>query len=860
MHNPTDEVAEYRKVLDGLRMIPTSEASHQQRLLQLLAADFAAPFEYLQDSHSDVDEAVALHRKLLDLSPRGHPNRASWLGSLANGLRVRFKQLTNRADLDEAILLRREALELCPNGYPAHTSSIEKLADDLHNRFKQFGDMSDLDEAIMLYQEALTLRPEGHLDRASSLNGLANGLRTRFTQLGDPPDLSMAIALLCEAFTVCPSGHPEYTNSLSNLASCLHLRFTSSGDYSDLDTAIVLHREALQLRLNGHPDRALSLNNLAVGLFTRFEQVGSRTDLDEAISLQREVLELCPSTHPDRALSLNNLAISIHTRFEQLGDRTDLDEAILLHRDALTLRPIGHPDLALSLNNLAIGIFARFEQFGDHSDLNEAISLHREAIGLRPTGHPDRMSSLNNLAISLCARFHELGDRKDLNEAVVLHHESLQLCPQGHPDRAMSLSNLANGLLTRFEQLGDPADLDEAIALHREVVGLRPTGQPNRALSLYNLAHVLHVHFEQFGKSIDLEEAVTLYEASIEERADHWQSRWALAVIKSWPDFPYYNLTACLQLIQDLLDSPLASTQILLQGAMSVLSKLSTANTLDLACQRQIVQVYQHAISLMPKAAYLGLNLSQQLQSILDAEPAAILAASHALVLPEANISLALELLESGRAVFWRQSLGLRSPLDDLDIPQDLRQRIVQLSQALMTQPSKDRIAAERENSVRWKLSLELNQLIQEVHNGETEEHKHFLLPEQYATLAKAAANGPVIVLLSTALASGAMIVKTGGQNDWVPLPRATPQWLKDWNASWQREIGEARAYLRSCREEHASVQATSRTARLYRFREDEHELLARLWDCVVEPILSVLGMHKVSENTCLCLHNTTEM
>ena len=185
MHNPTDEVAEYRKVLDGLRMIPTSEASHQQRLLQLLGADFAAPFEYLQDSHSDVDEAVALHRKLLDLSPRGHPDRASWLGSLANGLRVRFKQFTNRADLDEAILLRREALELCPNGYPAHTSSIEKLADDLHNRFKQFGDMSDLDEAIMLYQEALTLRPEGHLDRASSLNGLANGLRTRFTQLGD---------------------------------------------------------------------------------------------------------------------------------------------------------------------------------------------------------------------------------------------------------------------------------------------------------------------------------------------------------------------------------------------------------------------------------------------------------------------------------------------------------------------------------------------------------------------------------------------------------------------------------------------------------------------------------------------------
>ena len=80
----------------------------------------------------------------------------------------------------------------------------------------------------------------------------------------------------------------------------------------------------------------------------------------------------------------------------------------------------------------------------------------------------------------------------------------------------------------------------------------------------------------------------------------------------------------------------------------------------------------QQAISLMPQAAYLGLSLNHRLKSVADAEHSATMAASHALLIP--NATLALELLEQGRAVFWRQSLHLRTPFEALDIPKDIHE------------------------------------------------------------------------------------------------------------------------------------------------------------------------------------------
>ncbi|EPT06246.1 hypothetical protein FOMPIDRAFT_83684 [Fomitopsis schrenkii] len=826
--------------LDMLRLLPPGHPLRPQLLGML--DQVSIPFEQLAN-RADLDEAIALHREALELYPTGHANRRGSLNQLAIGLHTRFERLGNRSDLDEAIALQRKSLALCPPGHPHRSGSLNNLANSLHTLFEQLGERRGLDEAIALQREGLELRPPGHPHHAMSLNNLAVGLSARHEHFGDRKDLDEAIALQRRVLELRPAGHPNRAAPVNNLAVGLYTRFKQLGDRKDLDAAIVLQREALELYPSGHPGRAMWLNNLANGLLTRFDQLGDRADLNEAIALQSAAVDFCQPGHPNRAMSVNNLARGLHTRFEQLGDRADLNDAVALNREAVAILPSGHPNSVTSLNNLVVDLYTRFEHFNDRADLEEAITLQRKALRLCPAGHPDRAMSVNNFAHGLHARFELLGNPADLNEAIALRREALELRPAGHPDRVGSLNYLAYGLSTRFERLGDRADLDEAVALEREALDLHPGSQPTRVVSLNNLANCLYDRSERFGDRKDLDEAIKLYEACIEGNGDVWQSKRMLAAIKSQPRSPYYDPEASLQILSDLLDGPLGSAQVLLQRALSTLQTLSTDSPPEQVPRKQIVKVYQQAVNLMPRAAYLGQGLTKRLQSIADAEPAATMAASHALLLPEPDVSLAVELLEQGRAVFWRQSLSLRTPLDSISIPDDLRNRIVQLSWLLDSQPAhqgfRDKATMEKEDATRFRQSQELDQLVQEVRKGDSEEHKHFLLPDVYDTLAKAANKGPLVILLSTVVTSGAIVIRPGGGNDWVPLPSATPSWLRDWNESWQGQVGDARAYLRESRDdEHAQPQ---RAATLRKFVQSEHTLLEQLWDNIVEPIVDVL-------------------
>ena len=143
-----------------------------------------------------------------------------------------------------------------------------------------------------------------------------------------------------------------------------------------------------------------------------------------------------------------------------------------------------------------------------------------------------------------------------------------------------------------------------------------------------------------------MDELVQLSEEHVREHPGAWVSLGRLSGIKSKPQSCHSNPADALELLSQLLLSPLGSTQRLLHQVVSRLGELGTAYTLDDCLRKRLVDVYLQAIKLMPQAAHLGLDLHQRLQAIIDAEPAATMAASHALVLH--NIPLALTLLEQG--------------------------------------------------------------------------------------------------------------------------------------------------------------------------------------------------------------------
>jgi CHAT domain-containing protein/tetratricopeptide (TPR) repeat protein len=745
-------------------------------LIDNLARSLHSRFKQL-GTLSDLEEALALERNVLELRPQGHPHRATSLGNLAISLYSRFEQLGTLSDLEEALSLERNVLELRPQGHPHRATSLGNLARSLYFRFKQLGTLSDLEEALSLVRNVLELLPQEHPRRATSLGNLAISLHSRFKQLGTLSDLEEALALERNVLELRPQGHPHRATSLGNLAISLHSRFEQLGTLSDLEEALALERSALELRPQGHPHRATSLGNLAISLYSRFKQLGTLSDLEEALALERNVLELCPQGHPRRATSLGNLASYLHSRFEQLGTLSDLEEALALERNAVELRPQGHPRRATSLGNLAGSLYSRFKQLGTLSDLEEALSLERNALELRPQGHLHRATSLGNLARSLYFRFKQLGTLSDLEETLSLERNALELRPQGHPHRAISLGNLAISLYSRFKQLGTLSDLQEALALARSVLELRPQGHPRRAASLGRIASYLHARFKHstMHDMGDLEETFNLY--SQLSNVSQTVSLADLKCAKRW-----------------------------IQAA----EECDHATTI-LAYQTFLRFSVQHFATLPSLPQHLALLKQLMASTAIDAFSACV---------RFGNPANAVELLEQGRGVFWSQLIRLRSPLDKViasgDVGKKLADRFTQLASLLRSVlDAPPNVESQHDQACR--LNIQLQDIIPEIRK--LPGLSRFLLPPLFSDLQIAASGGPVIVVNASKYSCDALIVLPDRDPVHVALPITKPR------------VSELSLELRSL---------TSR-ARFSDMTRELLVFLRELWDVVVFPIVTTL-------------------
>ena len=783
----------------------------------------------------DLEEAIAYHRRALNLRPPGHPNRSSSLGNLAGAVFTRFTQLGKMEDLEEAIAHNYHALALCPPGHPDRSTSLNNLAGAVSTRFTQLGKMEDLEEAITYHRQALDLYPPGHPNRSTSLNNLAGAVFTRFTQLGKMEDLEEAIACQHQALDLFPPGHPHCSLSLSNLANALATRFEQLGQMEDLEEAIAHNYHALALCPPGHPNRSSSLNNLAGAVFTRFTQLGKMEDLEEAITYHRQALDLYPPGHPNRSTSLNNLAGAVFTRFTQLGKMEDLEEAIAYHRQVLDLRPPGHPNRSSSLNNLGDAVFTRFEQLGKMEDLEEAIAYHRRALNLRPPGHPNRSSSLNSLGDAVFTRFEQLGKMEDLEEAIACQHQALGLFPPGHPHCSLALNSLAKAVYTRFEQLGQMEELEEAIAYHRQALDLRPPGHPNRSSSLGNLAGAVFTRFEQLGTIQDLEESMKLSSDADtilpSSHPDHATTRSKLAsrtlrLFHHSPssDRPPHIISDSFALFESASHHSASRAQDRFFAALlwvqdarrykhsSILNAYSTALTcLDRSVTvTPTVQSWQKSLAKVPRSL-----ASDAASSAIEAD----------------HLETAVELLEQGRTMLWSKMRGYRHSLDKLrDVNGNLANEFDRVSRELEHRAISSDVDSvlpdfyDRQARTHRILSEKWDVLVGQIR--QLDGFTNFLQAIPFTNLRLAATEGPVIIVNVSQFRSDAIILLMSHPPVLLCLPDASPDAL--------RKLSETLSLSLGLGSNSSSIIV----------------ILRELWDLVVSPVVDRLAILGVTENS----------
>jgi tetratricopeptide (TPR) repeat protein len=785
----------------------------------------------------DLDEAIQISREALTASPADDPDRETVRSTLGAALQTRFERTGQLVDLDEAIKADRDAAEATPPTHPDRTGRLSNLGAALRSRFERSGRMGDLDEAIQAGRDAVRATSADHQYRAGYLSNLGITLRTRYERAGRMADLDEAIRVSRLAVVATRPDNPYRAGRLSNLGMALQTRFQRAGRLQDLEAALKACRDAVATVPADHPERAIYLSSLAAVLTSQFAWDGKLKYLEEAIKADREALAATPPDLPNRAHRLTNLGIALGARFERTGQLEDLHQAIRLHRESVQSTPLDHPDRSGLLSNLGTTLRMLFDVSGRQSDLEQAILQLREAVSLVPPDHPARSKYYSNLGAALGTRFSRTGRLADLDEAIDVGRTAVTAGSFDPSDRAGVLLGLGLTLQLRFYRSGLLADLDEAIETTREAVHTVSDSQPDRPRNLSNLGGALWTRFEWTGQLADLDEAVESHRQAVEATPDShpnramYLSNLGVALRSRWErtggeDPDLRGVVAC---FREAAESRVVAPAVACAAA---------AEWGRLVSGPEAVRAFELALGLLPRVSgpWLGYEDSvaqgRSVSNVGRDAAAAFIDAGH----PER----ALVTVEQAAAVTFSRMLQSRGDLTELRaVRPDLEERVAAALGVLNAgerQPAVGQmtfkvpelgLAVDQVELARRDASAALEAALDEV-RGLGGRWARFFLPPLVEDLTRAAAAGPIVVLVVAQRRCDALVVTTTAVQV-VKLPDLTEE----------QAIERATRFL-------ADTRALSSRDATPEQRTAAHrgmgELCGWMWDTIVGPVLEHLG------------------
>jgi tetratricopeptide (TPR) repeat protein len=801
-------------------------------------------YSYTGDE-SDLEAAIAHGQAALVLCSTGSALCPTVLVIHASLLVKNAQRTGDYGQIHTAESMCRQALTLCTNACTVNATAYHTLGWIMLRLYEIVGAPAYLDEAFNLQQRALNCASRG-VEDYQCLRALAVCAIERHMRLRDPQDIDSSMLFVEQALELCPVLHIDRMLIVESMIHAAHHKYFLSGRLEDANRAIDIGRKTMTAPNFPHGYRRLAVwTALANLLLARYEVASSADcDLEEAVNLRREVFRCVSPSFMYRWTYTENLALALEYRFMRKGELQDLEESIGLYRNAIDLLPEGHPERPKIFSNLGNALCHRFHETWNTADLDEALVSGRYAMaGTSPSRMHYWTASLATIS-HLCIRFELFKAVDDLDQAVLLSESLLKTIPDGHIQREDAARHLAKALLLRGAHMKVIEDVDRAI---REVVPFRQKLAQSAAAPEVSrtLATSYLVRFRLKQYSCDAAHALDITNDLLDVVGPSHYERFKCLVhaaeLYSERGAPFRDIAIALKHIAEAMLNNCRDVRSKIQGAKTFLDIVKAQykevwTTASPAISAKLLDIYKLIIGFLPRIAFFGLHLYSRLQSLAIGQSIALDGASHAL-----NISLperALEILEQGRVIFWNHTLRLRSPFDD--VPDEFRDRLAYLARQLekssdIFPDAQDSQTIEKEAARRRQQSEEFNTLVDRVRCLPGMER--FLLHDEYATLAKAADRGPVVVLVPSTLACYAIVVKSADEVISIPLVSITESWLDESGNAWRMEVIKARSAVRDSRK----MVKTGKSSKSMRTKADD--ILERLWTGVVYPVLSNLGL-----------------
>ncbi|KAF8157205.1 Hsp70 protein-domain-containing protein [Crassisporium funariophilum] len=671
----------------------------------------------IRGDQSDLNRGIFLCQTADEISPPGHPRKLQYLHNHGLSLQCRFERYNDLKDIDTAIKFCEEAVRGTPDTHPSKPRYFYSLGTSFMYRFGRSGDAYDIKQAVFNCEEAVRLAKESHPERPTYLAGLSTCLISHYEHDGQLSGIQRAVEVSELAVKMTTDLGPGGYVPLHALGISLLAIFLESASAQDINRAVVVLEKAARLTKN-HADRPLYFMTLGRALAMRFEEYGDITDIDKAIRVQEKAEEQLPDDQATKPNCLSHLARSLSRRFSRLNEVLDIDKAIKAEKRALKLLPKDSPTRFKYTTNLGNSLLARFEIQRSIKDAKRSIELHQnavEAIELMAENHPDAALVYNSLGLSLTVNFEASGNIQELDKAVDAYEKATACVVGHHKDSHAYHLNLGNALIHRFDSSRQIVDITKAITSLERAVNTTPEDHPYRDNALNTLARALIVRFKAFGSPSDVHEAIRRYSQAATSRSG-----------SPWRKF------------------------------LSARDWVTCARDVG---NPTLKNAYECLLDLLPRVAWLGLDLDRRREEISKMGSVACDAAADAIAMGDPKT--AVTWLEKGRFIIWSQGLRLRSPVDELRAAHpNLADSLEKISTALENKVN-DRIRhvdtqvdekldghardlqfmATRQRA----LADEFDRLLANIRKKRGFEH--FLLPKTFSELRKAADKYPVAIL-----------------------------------------------------------------------------------------------------------------
>ncbi|KDQ63430.1 hypothetical protein JAAARDRAFT_695220 [Jaapia argillacea MUCL 33604] len=716
------------------------------------------------DKSSDIDNAISSLSKAASLLPPKDHALTSILNNLGNAFRSRYDRYGKSKDLDEAMVNLSEAADSITADHPSQPIILNNLGTVYWKKFVKHGNLNDLNTAITTFSTALVSIPEQN--KAALLYNLGSALRSRFESSNKLSDINSAICYQYQAASVTLDQNPDKSSRLYALGNSLWSRFQITGDIADVEAAISHQSKALHLIPTNHPKKPFILNGLNNALLARYDAQGKIQDLNESISNGLIAIASISDDNPERITMLSNLGNAFLAKYQRIGHIADLDAAIMNQCEAVKLTPAAHLALPDRLSNLGFGYHIRFQILGNTSDLDAAILHFSKAVNTASKDHPDTPVWMNNLGLSLHTKFEKLQQLDDINSAISILSDAVKFTPDKHPSLSKWLNNLGSAITTKslFTQKQD--DITDAVLSHTRAVKLTPQDHADMPQFLSNLSFALQTSYDIQKNIEDLNIAIKNYLKIVSlvsnkhlDKASHllWLGEALERRFKELQNSEDLHLAIYYYSI---------GAQLIVGRPFTLFScAVRWMNAANL-CKPKHSSLMQSCTFL----AWIGHSLQHQFEQLRNL-PTAVADAT-AIAIQHQDYQKAVEWLEQGRSIIWKQMLQIRQSFDTLeDTYPELGQKLhhvarkLELDIVIFSQPATtiekmnntNQIKLEEIEQAHRRLAEQWKELLVQIRSKSGFEK--FLLPQSFLKLAKSASDGPVVMLNASQYQCDALII-----------------------------------------------------------------------------------------------------